>query len=65
MRQSQDAVAHLVDVWLNKYFRAMYPENLKNIFKGLSDKQIAALATGKSWASYLILPQNLQSGIRI
>ena len=43
--QSQDAIAHLVDFWLNKYYRNMFPASLKNLFKDLTDKQILALAT--------------------
>ena len=42
---SQDALVDLVDFWKNKYFRDLFPVELADVFKNLSDTQITTLAT--------------------
>jgi hypothetical protein len=45
IRTPEDALAFLVDFWLAKDFRRNYPATIRNIFDGLNEAQIFALAT--------------------
>jgi hypothetical protein len=45
IKNSDDALSFLVDVWLAKEMRKNFPNQLKNAFAGLSEGQIFALAT--------------------
>jgi len=58
---SDGALNYLVNVWQSKYMRKNFPDTLKNIFSGLSDAQILALATSNSSQ---VVPANQWGGIK-
>jgi len=59
IKNSDDALSFLVDVWLAKEMRRNFPDQLKNVFSGLSEAAIFSLATlnqsqiieGPKWSS--------------
>lgn len=46
IKNADDALSFLIDVWLAKEMRKNFPNQLRNTFTGLSEGQIFALATG-------------------